>query len=140
VVVAFDGVQLLDVSGPVEVLAAANNHGADYAVNTVSPAGADVMTSAGMRVGAEAPAPGAIDTLIVPGRGRWREAVADRALMDLVRDLAGRSRRVTSVCAGAFLLAEAGLLNGRKATTHWQLARDLARAYPDVDVEHAKPA
>ena len=135
VVVASDGVQLLDVSGPVEVLAMANGHGADYVIHTVSPTGADVVTSAGVRIGGGESTPDRIDTLIVPGWARWWEAVADQRLMNLVKDLAGRSRRVVSVCAGAFLLAEAGLLTGRRATTHWQLAKDLAVAYPEVEVE-----
>lgn len=135
VVLASDGVQLLDVSGPVEVLAMANGHGADYVIRTVSPTGGDIVTSAGVRIGADECTPVRIDTLIVPGWARWREAVADRRLMDLVERLASRSRRVVSVCAGAFLLAEAGLLDGRKAATHWQLAKDLAVAYPEVEVE-----
>ncbi|MFD1048858.1 DJ-1/PfpI family protein, partial [Kibdelosporangium lantanae] len=70
VVLASDGVQLLDVSGPVEVLAMANGHGADYVIRTVSPSGADVVTSAGVRIGADESTPDRIDTLIVPGWAR----------------------------------------------------------------------
>ncbi len=134
VVVAFDGVQLLDVTGPVEALTTTGF----YDVRVVSPTGADVRTSAGVRVGVDhsvGSLPGRFDTVLVPGRSDWRNAVSDSALVSLVQDLAGRARRVASVCAGAFLLAEAGLLNGRRATTHWQLARELARSYPEVTVE-----
>jgi transcriptional regulator GlxA family with amidase domain len=79
--------------------------------------------------------PPRLGTLVVPGSPDWRAAVSDRALIDRVTGLAGRSARTASVCAGAFLLAEAGLLDGRRAATHWQLAADLARYYPLVSVE-----
>lgn len=72
---------------------------------------------------------------MVPGRRDWRQAVADPALVAGTAALAGRARRVASVCAGAFMLAEAGLLDGRRAATHWRLARELALAYPGVTVE-----
>ncbi|NLU68763.1 helix-turn-helix domain-containing protein [Streptomyces sp. HNM0574] len=138
VVVAFDRVQLLDVTGPVEVLTTANGYGADYRLWLVSPGGADPRSSSGMRIGVDGPAsalPPRVDTLIVPGRADWRTAVADPHLTGLVAGLAGRARRITSVCAGAFLLAAAGLLDGRRAVTHWQLTDELARWYPRVRVE-----
>lgn len=137
-VLAFDQVQLLDVTGPVEVFTTANAHGARYDVRIVSAAGADVRTSAGVRIGADSAAgalPGRLGTLVVPGRADWRQAVGDPALTGTVEALAARSGRVASVCAGAFLLAEAGLLDGRRAATHWQLAAELAAAYPRVSVE-----
>jgi transcriptional regulator GlxA family with amidase domain len=138
VVLAFDGVQLLDVAGPVDVLTAANEHGADYQVLIASVTGAPVRTSAGVRIAADASfaeLPRQVGTVIVPGRPDWQKAVADRPLIDAVRQLAKRADRVAGVCAGAFPLAESGLLNGRRAATHWQLADDLARRYPDVTVE-----
>ncbi|MFD9075505.1 GlxA family transcriptional regulator [Streptomyces lasiicapitis] len=135
--IAFDGVQLLDVSGPVEVFTTANSYGARYDVHVVSPTGDDVRTSSGVRVGVDG-TPGSlprrVDTVVVPGRRDWRRAVADTELVRLTAALAARTARVTSVCAGAFLLAEAGLLDGRRAATHWDLAGDLAAAYPRVRV------
>lgn len=137
-VLAFDGVQLLDVTGPAEVFTTANLHGARYELTVVSATGADVRTSSGVRIGVDAPAArpaGRLGTLVVPGRPDWRRAVADPALVELVGALAARASRTASVCAGAFLLAEAGLLDGRRAATHWQLAADLAAAYPRVSVQ-----
>ncbi|MEV5685021.1 GlxA family transcriptional regulator [Streptomyces sp. NPDC052164] len=137
-VVAFDGVQLLDVTGPAEVFTTARAFGAGYEVRIVSVTGADAVTSAGVRIGVDGTVdelPGRPGTLLVPGRREWRRAVADRELVGRVRELAGRSGRVASVCAGAFLLAEAGVLDGRRAATHWRLAGELAGAYPGVTVE-----
>ncbi|MET8953743.1 GlxA family transcriptional regulator [Streptomyces sp. NPDC004393] len=137
-VVAFDAVQLLDVTGPVEVFTTANRYGADYDVRVVSPTGADVVTSSGLTVGVSGPPsslPRRIGTLLVPGRRDWRAAVGDPDLVDTVTHLTGRAERVTSVCAGAFVLAATGLLDGRRAATHWELARELAVAFPGVRVE-----
>lgn len=138
VIVAFDQVQLLDVSGPLEVFTTANRYGARYDVHVVSPTGLDVLTSCGLRIGVTArleDLPQHVHTLLVPGRRDWQCATADDELMSVVSGLAARARRVTSVCAGAFLLAQAGVLDGRRATTHWELAPQLATAYPRVRVE-----
>lgn len=138
VVLAFDGVQLLDVAGPVDALTSANEQGADYQVVIASADGKPVTTSAGVRIAADTTfdeVPAHIGTMIVPGRPDWQRAVSDRALVDAVRTLAQRSKRVAGVCAGAFPLAESGLLDGRRAATHWQLAEDLERRYPKIIVE-----
>ncbi|MFL4908922.1 GlxA family transcriptional regulator [Streptomyces sp. MMS24-I2-30] len=137
-VVAFDEVQLLDVCGPVEVLTTANSYGADYDVRVVSPSGDDVRTSCGVRLGIDGgpgSLPPSLDTVIVAGRRDWRRAVADTGLVTLVAQLSARAGRTASVCAGAFVLAAAGLLDGRRAATHWELAADLTAAFPRVVVE-----
>ncbi|MGW0080989.1 GlxA family transcriptional regulator [Streptomyces sp. NPDC003393] len=138
VMVLFDCVQLLDVTGPLEVFAAANDQGARYRLLTASPDGREALTTAGARLAADAAldeVTGPIGTLIVPGRPDWRAAVADAPLIAGIRRLAGLSGRVASVCAGAFPLAATGLLDGRRAATHWCLAGELAERFPHVQVD-----
>jgi transcriptional regulator GlxA family with amidase domain len=77
----------------------------------------------------------AIDTLIVAGGIGTRRAMHDAALIQAIRDWSGRVRRLASVCTGAFLLAEAGLLDGRRVATHWWAAEDLQRRFPRIEVE-----
>jgi transcriptional regulator GlxA family with amidase domain len=135
VILVYEGVQLLDVGGPVEVFAAAGDR---YAVSVASADGGIVRTSAGVRIAADmafADVPRRIDTLIVPGAATALEHAADSDLVRVVAETAGRSRRVASVCAGAFLLAAAGLLDGRRAATHWELATELAARYPGIRVD-----
>src|SRR4051812_3433485 len=136
-VLAYDGVQLLDVTGPIEVFEAARKRGADYSVAVASPDGGDVCAGR-VRIGADAAfgeLPQRIDTLVVAGAPDWRRVIADDTLVGAVAELVERSRRVAAVCAGSFLLAAAGLLDGRRAATHWELARDLARQFPAVEVD-----
>src|ERR1700756_2663820 len=138
VILAFDGVQLLDVTGPIEVFAAAHGRGADYRVLVASPDGSDILAGSRTRIGADCAfteLPEEIDTLLVPGAPDWRGVIGDRGLVATVADASRRSRRTASVCAGAFALAAAGLLDGRRAATHWELAGDLARAFPQVMVD-----
>jgi transcriptional regulator GlxA family with amidase domain len=138
VILAYDGVQLLDVTGPIEVFETARERGAGYRVLVASPAGSDVLAGSRTRLGADlsfAELPRRIDTLVVPGAPDWRAIAFDARLVGTVADAARRSRRTASVCAGAFVLAAAGLLDGRRATTHWELAADLARAYPQITVD-----
>ena len=78
---------------------------------------------------------GPIDTLLIPGGEGTRDAVGDASLVAGVARLASRARRIASVCSGAFLLAQAGLLDGRRATTHWKYLASLRRAYPRVQVD-----
>ena len=132
VIVVFDGVQSLDVTGPAEVFA-----GAGWAVRLVSRDGAPVRTSSGITIvpdGDLASARGAIDVLVVAGGEGTPGAMFDTKLTAWLRRAATRSRYVTSVCSGAFVLAEAGLLDGRRATTHWRHADLLAERYPAVQV------
>jgi transcriptional regulator GlxA family with amidase domain len=138
-IVLFDGVQSLDVTGPLEVLAHAHLAAGEpaYEVRTASLSGQPARTSSGLRLvpdgaltglGAAPP-----DLLIVPGGPGARHA--DPELVDWLRDHARRARRVASVCTGAFLLAEAGLLAGRRVTTHWSKCAELAAKYPDLTVD-----
>ncbi|MDQ0923857.1 transcriptional regulator GlxA family with amidase domain [Pseudarthrobacter sp. W1I19] len=137
VFVVFDGVKLLDVSGPAEVFAEANMFGADYRLAYVSAAGAPVLTSIGTRLDVE----GAvdletqIDTLVVPGGDNLVGKPIPDGLVAAARLLHPQVRRTVSICTGAFVLASAGVLSGRRATTHWRHAQVLSRSYPDVAVE-----
>jgi transcriptional regulator GlxA family with amidase domain len=140
IVVAYPAVQALDVVGPVEVFGAANRiSGRDhYEVSVAARADGPVVTTSGLalhadrRIGAVR---GHLDTLVVAGGDGTADALRDRALIDVIRRLAARTRRITSVCSGAFLLAEAGLLDGRRATTHWSVCDVLAQLYPAVEVD-----
>jgi transcriptional regulator GlxA family with amidase domain len=142
VIVTFADAQVLDVTGPAEVFSVATRLGAEpaYEVVVASPAGGPVRTTSGIELSARTlgSVRGQVDTLVVAGGNGTRAAVRDRGLVDAVRRLAGRARRVTSVCTGAFVLAEAGLLDGRRATTHWASADALARRHPAVEVD-ARP-
>lgn len=144
VLVAFEGVQLLDLAGPADVFDAATRAAADrdgsvgYELTIVSAGGVSVRASSGMRIEPDSALaaldPGAIDTLLVPG-GRGRLALEDSDLVAGLPRVAAGARRVSSVCGGTFLLAAAGLLDGRRVTTHWAGCEDLARRYPAVTVE-----
>ncbi len=135
-VVLFDGVQSLDVTGPVEVFSAAGKvGGAPYEIRTASLDGLPVRTSSGLTLVPdgtldEAPVP---HTLLVPGGEGTR--ATDERLVDWLRERAPGAERLVSVCTGALLLAAAGLLDGRRATTHWAFCGTLARRHPEVEVE-----
>ncbi|MFD9093327.1 GlxA family transcriptional regulator [Streptomyces collinus] len=137
-VLVFPGVRLLDVTGPIEVFASANEFGGRYRVRIVSPDGADVVTSAGTGLRVDLPAaqvPYDSDVVVVPGGPEWPSLIKDDTLLDAVRALDARSGRTVSICTGAFLLAAAGLLDGRRATTHWRFTDQLALRYPKVSVD-----
>jgi transcriptional regulator GlxA family with amidase domain len=145
VIVVFDGVQSLDVAGPLEVFTGADLYrrvqrlaAPGYTVRTAGPEGSPVRSSSGLLLGTDlavSEVTGPIDTLVVAGGDGVSAALGDQALVAAVGAIAGRARRVTSVCSGAFLLAEAGLLDGRTATTHWARCRELAERYPEVTVD-----
>ena len=139
VIVAFESAQVLDVTGPLEVFSSTSRFvpGARYRTEVVSPGGGPVRTSSGLALGTDpiAGADGALDTLVVAGGRDTGAACADEELLHHVRRLAASARRVTSVCSGAFVLAAAGLLDGRRATTHWAECQQLERDHPRVTVE-----
>ncbi len=138
-IVAFDEVQALDVVGPAEVFSMASRWGmANYDVSLVTPGGTSIGTAGGLRLEADGDVysvRGAIDTLVVAGGPGTRAKEKDPKFLAQIAALALRSRRVTSVCTGALVLAAAGLLDGRRATTHWSAYDELDDRYPDVTVE-----
>lgn len=144
-VLAFPAVQLLDVAGPLQVFASANELTAakarelprPYAPRVVAKDCSSVTASAGVGL-ATALLPAvetALDTLVVAGGPGVDAAAADPLLVDWVQARARRARRAVSVCTGALLLAEAGVLDGRRAATHWSFCAELSRRYPAVRVE-----
>ena len=139
VFVAFDRLQALDLVGPVEVFSLASRlFGEPYSIEVVAPGGAELSTSSGLRLvphGSLAGCRGAIDTLVVVGGEGVVGALEDEALVRWVGRAAGRTRRVASVCNGAFVLAAAGLLADRRATTHWAACAALKQRHPDVALE-----
>jgi transcriptional regulator GlxA family with amidase domain len=133
----FPDFQLLDLTGPLEVFSQAERQApGNYALRTLAFAAGPVVSSSGLAVYAEAAEPfDAADTLIVVGGLGLDAALADPAYPAWIGAAAGRTRRTASVCNGAFLLAEAGLLAGRRASTHWSRAAELAERYPAVEVD-----
>jgi transcriptional regulator GlxA family with amidase domain len=142
-VLTYPAVQLLDVTGPVQVFASANDiavaegGAAPYLLRVVAESGAGATASAGVRLEAVplTRSVEGLDTLLVAG-GEGAEAAAENpVLVEWVRQRAAQARRVASVCTGAFLLAAAGLLDGRRAATHWKYCTRLAQRFPSVRVE-----
>ncbi|MEV0598466.1 GlxA family transcriptional regulator [Streptomyces sp. NPDC050315] len=135
--VVFDGVTMLDVSGPAEVLHQAGRLGHHYDLILISAHGGKVTTSTGMPLSGTVTAAeaGEIDTVLVAGGDRLAEQPVDAGLLATIRTAAARATRVASVCTGAFALADLGLLDGRRATTHWRHADTLARRHPQIRVE-----
>lgn len=140
-ILAYPGVQPLDVVGPAEVFSGADGiaGGGAYEIEVVAEKLEPIMTRTGgyglMPLRTLAGCRGPIDTLIVAGGLGVGKAADDDKLVGWVRSAARRSRRVTSVCSGAFLLAAAGLLAGRTVTTHWSSCAELARRHPELEVD-----
>jgi transcriptional regulator GlxA family with amidase domain len=139
VIVTFDSAQILDVTGPLEVFSSASRFlpTVRYRTRVATTAGGTVRASCGLEF-ASTPLSnlaGPVDTLMVAGGADMDAAVSDVELIAHVRRLAASARRVTSVCSGAFVLAAAGLLEGRRATTHWAECGLLADAYVSVNVD-----
>ncbi len=140
VVLAFPQAKLLDVTGPCEVFADANRAlgRSAYSVELVSNVAGPIETSSGVQLVAHrgfTGGRGPIDTLLVSGGPGIDRAMQEVALLRWLARCAARTRRLGSICTGAFLLAAAGLLDGRRATTHWAFCDRLAREFPRVRVE-----
>lgn len=137
VAVVFDAFLLLDLAGPLGAFEVANAYVEDgYQIELVSLTGGAVRSSSGITVETFKFVPGVpVDLVIVPGGDGTMEACANAPLLALVRDISTRGRRCASVCSGAFILAAAGLLNGKRATTHWGGAALLQQDYPQVAVD-----
>jgi len=133
----FDGFQILDAAGPIAVFEIAGCYcEGSYALEVIVAERGLISSSANAAIAASACHPGAsYDTLIVAGGDGTRTAFQDERILKFVRRAAGRARRVASVCSGAFILAAAGLLDGRRATTHWSRTAEFERRFPKVRVE-----
>jgi transcriptional regulator GlxA family with amidase domain len=133
-VVVFDGVKLLDVAGPMEVFAEANRVGG-MRYELLAVGAGEVTSSTGLTINVDADFSVDLDTVLVAGGERLVGYPIEPDLVEFVGALAKRTPRVCSICTGAFLLAAAGVLNDRRATTHWRHARLLAASYPKIRVE-----
>lgn len=134
--VIFPDFQILDVTGPVAAFEIASRYrpGA-YEIRVVTPGGGEVPSSSGVKLAAEPLGLSDVDTIVVSGGDGTRALEALAGIVAWLRDEAGAVRRVASVCSGAYLLAEAGLLDGRRATTHWGSTDDFSRRYPKVRLD-----
>ena len=137
-VLVFEDFQLLDAAGPISVfeMPTRGMSPPPYQLTVYSVAGGPVRASSGVRLDTEKLTDGlTLDTLVVSGGEGTRQAMRDEKFLSAIRDLSERTRRTTSVCSGSILLAAAGLLDGRRATTHWRRCSDMARHFPEVAVE-----
>lgn len=143
---AFADCQILDVTGPLEILASANELNPDapppYAIELVAEAAGPLKTTAGLDLVAHR-AFGAVTardlarvhTFMVAGGEGTLAALRNQSLIAFVKRAAAKAKRVASVCSGSAILAEAGLLDGKRATSHWNAVEGIARAYPQVRME-----
>ncbi len=142
VIPVFDGMQSLDLTGPLEVFDGARQlGGGSYRISVASVGGEPVRTSSHLTIAPDVDllsldaATDPVDTIVVPGGTSARSFGDFPELVGWIRRSAPHARRVTSVCTGAFLLAEAGLLDGRRVTTHWSACDLLAERYPEIEVD-----
>jgi transcriptional regulator GlxA family with amidase domain len=141
VLLVYPGVQTLDVAGPLDAFAAANDARPDsYAFNTVSLTGAPLVAESGLKITPDCALREltGIDTLIVPGGAGLRRPGVAEEIGEALRRRAPECRRVVSVCTGIYGVARSGLLDGRRTTTHWRFADDVARRFPALRMDSDK--
>jgi transcriptional regulator GlxA family with amidase domain len=132
--VLFPGFQILDAAGPIAAFEIAERYRpGSYSLQVVAPGGGAIESSSGVPMAAQPLDQTAFDTIIVAGGDGTRSLGELAAIVAWLRTVT--ARRMTSVCSGAYLLAEAGLLDGRRATTHWSRTDDFARRYPKVTLD-----
>jgi transcriptional regulator GlxA family with amidase domain len=145
-VVVFPGAEILDITGPLEVFAFANMclqmdgviRAPGYQITVLAEKPGPLLTSCGLRIIADraySEVTDGIDTLLIAGATDVNSILCNPILTKWIRTVAPSVRRVASVCTGAFLLAESGLLDGRRATSHWAFCKRLANDYPSIRVE-----
>jgi transcriptional regulator GlxA family with amidase domain len=139
--IGFDGVVAIDLTGPAEAFAVANGAVSDpkpsYELVVIAPSSQPFVAESGLiikpqRTFKTAPP---LDTLIIPGGSGLREPDVNRSVSAFVKARAGCTRRIASVCTGIYALAATGLLSGRKVATHWHHAHNVARRFPDFEVD-----
>lgn len=137
--IGFDGITALDMVGPLEAFDAANSaNGSNfYKTLILSPAGKPFRSGASMVMNADASFGDAppLDTIVVPGGAGLRKPEVTSTVVAFLKQRERRTRRIVSVCTGLYALAQAGFLNGRRATTHWQFAQAFSQKFPDVNIE-----
>src|SRR5215217_7543565 len=133
----FPDFQILDVAGPIAAFEIADRFvPGSYEIRVLAKAGGLVASSSGVRMAAEALADAPrLDTLMISGGDGTRTPAICPETLDFVRCAARAARRTTSVCSGAYVLAQAGLLDGRRCTTHWSRTKDFVRRYPKARLE-----
>ena len=135
-IVLFPGFQIVDAAGPIGAFEIATRFAPGaYTLRTVASKAGLVASSSGISMPAEAIGSAKVDTVLMVGGGGTADAMRDTALIAALKRAPSRARRVASVCSGAFLLAQAGLLDGKRATTHWRRAPQMAKLFPNVRVE-----
>lgn len=133
----FPDFQLLDAAGPISAFEIAERYApGTYELRVIAMKAGAVTSTSGASMNAVSPGrPGSIDTLVVVGGEGTRPASKDPRIVRFVAACGAKSRRVASVCSGAYILAATGLLDGRAATTHWTRSDDFARKYPRVKLD-----
>ena len=134
--VIFPDFQLLDAAGPISAFEVAEAYApGSYVQKIMAVTPGEVVSSAGARMIAEPLSDQTFDTILIAGGEGTRPAALDRTLISWVQRQSAAARRTASICSGAYVLAQAGLLDGKRATTHWARSVDFARRYPKVKVE-----